>query len=184
MVRRLDDSSAMETSLGWMAGSKLAAGGVSRGCTYATPREAARETIRSSRSPSPRLRADSGCVRATLPASRIESQLAGAATVKPGAGKCSPGAAAEAVAVRYAGARPALDRFECLDEPGLARGLAVATPRCAPSSPIRQATCPGNHLGGADLIAVVDPDQVVGLAPADSEQPLDGWRSITGTSCR
>jgi len=51
---------------------------------------------------------------------------------------------------------------------------AVATPRCAPIFSNPASNLSGDHLGGAELVAVVDAHQVVGLAPADAEQSLDG----------
>ena len=64
-----------------------------------------------------------------------------------------------------------------LDDPGLALGLGTghAAVRSHLLQPGKQLV-PVDHLGGAELIAVVDPDQVVGLAPADAEELLDGWR--------
>ena len=48
---------------------------------------------------------------------------------------------------------------------------APATPRCSPifSNPASNLV-PVDHLGSAKLVAVVDPDQIVGLAAADAEE--------------
>jgi hypothetical protein len=55
---------------------------------------------------------------------------------------------------------------------GLGGGHAAVRPHLLQSG---KQLLPGNHLGGAELVAVVDSHQVVGLAPADTEELLDGW---------
>src|ERR1017187_3214501 len=180
MVRRLDDSSAMETSLVW--DGRLQAG---LRCGWRFQRLYIRNSER--RGLQAQFEAREILHRGfeqTLDASEqlfrrreLESQLAwGRHGEARGQGSAPLARRRRRWQYDAPGARPALDRFERLDEPGLARGLGGG--HAAVRAHLLQSgkqLVPGDHLGGADLIAVMDPDQVVGLAPAHSEELLDGW---------